>query len=65
MGGDVIKTQSLNIFLILILSGFVYAQSSSQESDKTTSNNTSGHDSILPRILVDEEYDDWDIFPNF
>jgi hypothetical protein len=64
MGGDVLKTQSLSILLILILSGFVYAQSRTQKSDKTTSNNTPGNDSASQRILVDEEFDDWDNYPN-
>jgi len=64
----VLKSLSLHIVLFLLLSGFVYAQTNnlkSAEQNKITSKNSVvDNDSKLPRILVDEEYNDWETYPN-
>jgi len=64
----VFKCLFLSIVIFLLLTGIVYAQINNLKSgDKNTlssDNIALDHDSVLSRILVDEKFDDWDIFPN-
>ena len=67
-GGDVFKSLLLGIISFLYLSCISHAQTISFESDRqkelSSGNSTTDDDSPLPRILIDEIFDDWNIFPN-
>jgi len=68
MGGKVFKSPVLNILLFLLFSYPVFSQTGYGSAVKHNNNNlkksTAVAESKLRGILVDEEFDDWDIFPN-
>jgi len=67
-GGEVFKSIFLGIIIFLFLATLSHSQTFSLKSEdrkELSSNNpTNNDDPPLPRVLVDEKFDDWDIFPN-